>query len=243
MDFKLYKVGGYVRDKMLGIKSNDIDYTVVASKVNGITTDAIFNTFVDYLKDKGFKIFQIRPEFFTIRARFHDNNEVADFVLARKEIGYKEGTRQPIVVAGNLYDDLYRRDFTINAIAENTEGGIIDYFNGVDDLEKGIIRSVYPDSLKTFIDDPLRILRALRFAHRFNFTLDKNIEQAITDFDISLMKKVSDERIMVELDKMLKTNTLRFFDTLNLLKKLNYDLYNYILTRDFYFKTTTKKKK
>ncbi|TDI23055.1 CCA tRNA nucleotidyltransferase, partial [Acinetobacter baumannii] len=69
---------------------------------------------------------------------------VADFVMARKEIGYVEGTRTPIVKPGTLYDDLERRDFTLNAMARDSDGTIIDYFNGLDDLKKGYLRTPLP---------------------------------------------------------------------------------------------------
>ena len=86
---------------------------------------------------------------------------VADFVMARKEVGYIPNTRTPIVEPGNLYDDLSRRDFTVNALAKDPDTGeIIDYFGGLEDIKKKLLRTPLPP----FDDDPLRILRGIRFS-------------------------------------------------------------------------------
>lgn len=118
----LFEVGGSVRDGLLGIKNHDQDFIFVLDKAEFEQHQAIslaFSFMEQWLLEQGFRLFLKSPEFLTIRAKFPPPQErlVSDFVLARKELGYKPGTRQPIAVPGTLADDLRRRDFTINAIA------------------------------------------------------------------------------------------------------------------------------
>ena len=130
--FKFYEVGGCVRDEILGLKSKDIDYVAVPSDdllKDVSSAHTMFGILEGYLKEEGFELFLVTPDCFTIRAKFPKNHKyqgVADFVMARKEIGYVEGTRTPIVVPGTLKDDLERRDFTVNAMAKGDDGEIID---------------------------------------------------------------------------------------------------------------------
>ena len=141
---QIFKVGGCVRDGILGIDSKDIDFTFVLDNLDR-TVEEGFNIMTQWLEHKEFTIFLSTPEMFTIRAKFPkgDPNEglVADFVLARKEVGYKEGTRQPILELGTLEDDLVRRDFTLNALAISQDGTLIDLFGGQEDLRKGLLRT------------------------------------------------------------------------------------------------------
>lgn len=116
--FKFYEVGGKVRDELLGLTNKDIDYVAVpceeALKEN-LTTCDMFQLLWEHLIAEKFEIFLVTPDCYTIRARFPEGYKyqgVADFVMARKEVGYIPGTRTPIVEPGNLYDDLSRRDFT-----------------------------------------------------------------------------------------------------------------------------------
>ena len=166
--FKFYEVGGKVRDEILEIESKDVDYVAVPGEdplKNISSAHAMFRLLEEYLKIEGFEIFLSTPDCFTIRAKFpkdHKYQGVADFVMARKEVGYIPGTRTPMVVPGSLYDDLERRDFTLNALAKDEDGKIIDFFNGLKHLKSGQL--VTPlDCEVTFNDDPLRILRAIRF--------------------------------------------------------------------------------
>ena len=143
-----------------------------------------------------------------------DDNEglVADFVMARKETGYIEGTRKPILELGTLEDDLIRRDFTVNALAEDIDGTIIDLFNGLDDLKKGILRTP-TDAMVTMMDDPLRILRALRFTITKDFTMSDDLWEAMQQPNVlqKMELTVSGERIREEVSKMFKFNTVRSF--------------------------------
>jgi poly(A) polymerase len=213
---KIFKVGGCVRDQFLGIDSKDIDFTFVLDNLDR-TVEEGFQIMTQYMEHKEFTIFLSTPEMFTIRAKFPkgDPNEglVADFVLARKEIGYKPGTRQPILELGTIEDDLMRRDFTLNAMAISEDGHLIDLFGGKDDLDAKMLRTPL-DARITMMDDPLRILRALRFSITKGFKIHPDIFKAMRQQDIleKLKITVSAERIREEIFKMMKhdtTETLR----------------------------------
>jgi len=210
---QIFKVGGCVRDGILGIDSKDIDFTFVLDNLDR-TVEEGFDIMTQWLEHKEFTIFLSTPEMFTIRAKFPkgDPNEglVADFVLARKEVGYKEGTRQPILELGTLEDDLVRRDFCCNALAEDKDGKIIDLFGGIEDLRRGLLRTPL-DAHITMMDDPLRFLRALRFSITKGFDIHFDIIAAMTQPEIleKLEKVVSAERIREEVFKMMKADTIK----------------------------------
>lgn len=244
--FTFYEVGGKVRDELLGLESKDIDYVVVSNsediedyKENILL---LFNKLSDYLKEEGYQIFLETPDCYTIRAKFpkgHINEVIcADFVLARKEVGYKEGTREPIVVPGTLYDDLHRRDFTINAIAKDINGVLHDPFNGQEDLKNMILKTPIRGDI-TFTDDPLRLLRAFRFKITKGFRFDIDIFNYLQGFDYSnKFNVVSEERIREELYKCFKHNSL---ETIKLLCFFT-ELREYILTRtNLWLKPTNEK--
>jgi len=210
--FTFYEVGGKVRDELLGLESKDIDYVAVPDddilKIAD-TADYMFTILEQYLSSKGFDIFLSTRECFTIRAKVPGENIVADFVMARKEVGYVQGTRTPIVEPGTLYDDLMRRDFTVNAIAKAHDGTLIDPFGGQRDLRAGLLRTPMDPKL-TFNDDPLRLLRAIRFSITKNFHMHPDVWKAVRYFDYTnLMPVVSEERIREELYKCFKHDTLR----------------------------------
>ena len=213
---QIFKVGGAVRDSILGIDSKDIDFTFVLDNLDR-TVEEGFDIMTQWLEHKEFTIFLSTPEMFTIRAKFPkgDPNEglVADFVLARKEVGYKEGTRQPILELGTLEDDLVRRDFTLNALAISQDGNLIDLFGGQEDLVKGILITPLRAD-KTMMDDPLRFLRALRFSITKGFDIHHSIFMAMQQPDIleKLEKVVSAERIREEVFKMMKHDTVASLD-------------------------------
>lgn len=151
-DFKFYEVGGKIRDELLGLTNKDVDYVAVPteavySKIHPCEAQLMFKALKSYLEEQKFEIFLVTPECYTIRAKFPEGYKyqgVADFVMARKEV---PGTRIPIVEPGNLYDDLSRRDFTINAMAK--DGEIVDYFTGKDDISNALIRTPL-DPIVTF---------------------------------------------------------------------------------------------
>jgi len=209
---KLFEVGGCVRDELLGVHTNDIDFTFVLNDLNQ-TVEQGFIQMQTFLKDNKFKIFLETPDCFTIRAMFPQDHThqglVADFVMARKEVGVIPGTRRPILELGTLEDDLIRRDFTLNAMAKDLDGNIIDLFNGKKALEDKILITPL-DPITTFMDDPLRMIRALRFSITKGFTIHPSVWKAI--FTPGLLDKleevVSQERIREELQKMFKHDTI-----------------------------------
>ena len=217
----MYEVGGKVRDEILEIESKDVDYVAVPGEdllkdVN--SAHSMFNILEGYLKEEGFEIFLVTSDCFTIRAKFpqgHKYSGVADFVMARKEVGYIPGTRTPLVVPGTLYDDLERRDFTLNALAKDDDGNIIDYFGGLEHLRKGYLKTPV-DCKITFDDDPLRILRAIRFCITKGFFISPYMDGVMQDYDYETkMPVVSVERIREELYKCFKHDTIKTLKTLH----------------------------
>ena len=209
----LFEVGGCVRDEILGVHTNDIDFTFVLDDLNQ-TVEQGFSIMQQFLSDNNFRIFLETPDCFTIRAMFPQGHTheglVADFVMARREVGVIPGTRRPILELGTLEDDLIRRDFTVNAMARDLDGNIIDLFNGRQALEDGVL--VTPlDPIQTFMDDPLRMIRALRFSVTRGFTIAPSVWDAI--FTPGLLDRleevVSQERIREELTKMFRHDTLQ----------------------------------
>ena len=203
---KLYLNGGYVRDKLLSIKPKDKDYTVI--------TKMSFPNLVKEVEKVG-EIFQTKTEFLTIRAKI--DGEVVDLVLARSEDDYTDG-RHPnkVVRVNNLEDDSKRRDFTINAMYLDNEGEVVDFHNGRDDLKRKIIRCVgVPE--ERFKEDYLRILRAVRFALRFEFGIEMHTLDAMLHYSNGL-KNISSDRIREELNKCLIYNPQETIFYIHLLK-------------------------
>lgn len=252
--YQIYAVGGCVRDQLLGINSNDIDFCFVINQNQGetISIEDGFQMMKQWLQNEGFKIFLETPNMLTIRAKFPSkttysnfyNGTTADFVLARKEISYDINSRKPVVEIGTLEDDLLRRDFTINAMAKDLDGNIIDLFNGQEDLHERILRTPR-DAKLTLLDDPLRILRALRFCVTRHLTIHGDIIDAMHNEIIQdkLFNVVSSDRIRDELTKMFKYSTPR---TLDLLNKINEQIPHFInlLFKDgLWLKPTSEKVK
>ena len=242
-DFNFYEVGGKIRDEFLGLPNKDVDYVAVPSEellLKFTQASDMFNVLDAYLMSKNFEIFLRTPDCYTIRAKFpkdHEYSGVADFVMARKEIGYIPNTRTPIVVPGTLYDDLSRRDATVNALAKDRDGNIIDFFNGLDDLKKGLIKTPL-DCKITIEDDPLRILRYLRFSITKGFTIDEELEFEMFHYDYELkMCVVSNQRIRDELFKCFKHDTLKTIKLLTKFEKLR----DYVFTHtDLWLKPTNE---
>jgi tRNA nucleotidyltransferase/poly(A) polymerase len=242
---KIYKVGGCVRDKLLGLESKDIDFTFVLDNLNQ-TVEGGFNIMTQWLECHGFEIFLSTPSCFTIRAKFPKNHQyegmVADFVLSRKEVGYIPGTRKPILRLGTLEDDLVRRDFTVNAMAEDEDGNIIDPFDGMWALEhKMLITPV--DARITMLDDPLRLLRAFRFHITKDFTISPRIwETCFMDFVLDKLELVvSQDRIRDEIYKMMKHNTIKTLELFMEIQRYNPRLLNIMFKDNLWLKPTTEK--
>jgi len=192
----VFVIGGYVRDAILQRPSKDIDFVVAGSGIElaelvakklGATKVSFFKTYgTAMINHKGFDL---------------------EFVGARKE-SYNRDSRNPIVEDGTLEDDQKRRDFTINAMAislnDENYGALIDPFDGINDLEQGIIKTpLCPDI--TFSDDPLRMMRAVRFASQLNFTINPEAFKALKE-NKERIKIITQERITEELNKIILSN-------------------------------------
>jgi tRNA nucleotidyltransferase (CCA-adding enzyme) len=193
MTVKIYKVGGCVRDKILGMRSKDIDFSVEASSYDEMRS---------YIAEHG-TIFLETPEYLTIRAKI--GKEAADFVLARKDGAYHDGRRPDTVEPGQLIDDLRRRDFTMNSIAEAPDGSYIDPFDGIGDIGRKLIRCVGSPQ-ERFSEDALRMLRAIRFSITKRFKINTE-EVVFIQQNGHLLKNVSAERIREELHKCFSCDT------------------------------------
>jgi len=192
-----YVIGGFVRDFILKRgDAKDIDVVAVGSGI------ALAKAVAKLLPNKP-KV-QVFKTYGTAMLRFNDIE--IEFVGARKE-SYNEDSRNPVVENGTLEDDQNRRDFTINALAlslnEDTFGDLLDPFNGISDLENKIIRTpLNPDI--TYSDDPLRMMRAIRFATQLNFTIEKESLDAISRSS-KRIEIITKERIVVELNKIIES--------------------------------------
>ena len=198
LGLECYVVGGYVRDLFLERPSNDIDVVVVGS---GIQVASELKNILG--KKAHLSVFK---NFGTAQVKYRDTE--VEFVGARKE-SYSHDSRKPIVEDGTLEDDQNRRDFTINAMAvclnKDRLGELVDPFGGVDDLWDGIIRTPLDPNI-TFSDDPLRMMRCVRFATQLNFFIDDETFAAL-ERNAERIKIISGERIAEELNKIMMTKT------------------------------------
>lgn len=230
-----YVVGGFVRDYLLGIKNDDIDIVVEGSGIK----------FAQSFAEKiGGKV-SFFENYGTAMVKYRDLE--IEFVGARKEF-YERGSRKPIVEEGTLYDDISRRDFTINAMAislnDENYGCLIDYFNGFEDLQNKIIKTPLDPDI-TFSDDPLRMFRAVRFISKLpKFTLNQDAYDGIKrNKERSII--LSRERITMEIDKILNAhaplNSLTLLNDLGLweyafpnnpFSELNVNVINNISNKD-----------
>ena len=196
LDFPTYVVGGWVRDVLLKRKRKikDIDFVCIGSGIE--LAEKICNE----LGDKA--ILKVFKNFGTAMISFDGDNY--EFVGARKE-SYRKDSRKPIVEDGTLEDDQNRRDFTINAMSiqlnKENYGFLIDPFNGKDDLRKKLIKTPLNANI-TYNDDPLRMMRAIRFATELGFSIEENSYKSITR-NATRLSIISQERITEELNKII----------------------------------------
>ncbi|MDW8273427.1 MAG: HD domain-containing protein [Chitinophagales bacterium] len=194
LQVETYVVGGYVRDQLLGRPCKDIDFVCVGEGTAlAKAVAALLSPDIQVVVYKNFGT-----------ANFKWAGMDIEFVGARKE-SYRSDSRKPIVEQGSLMDDQYRRDFTINALAislnQENYGQIVDSFGGLKDLENKIIRTPLDPDV-TFSDDPLRMMRAIRFATQLDFDIFPETYQAISR-NASRLSIVSQERITDELNKII----------------------------------------
>lgn len=184
--YEAYAVGGCVRDSYLGLSPHDWDITTNALPHQ---VKSLFRRTIDVGIQHGTVVIMIGDEGYEVTTYRID--------------GEYEDSRHPkeVTFTSNLEEDLKRRDFTINAMAYSEKTGIIDLFNGIDDLNNGIIRAV-GDAKERFAEDALRMLRALRFSARFGYTIEKDTKDAIRELAPTLAN-ISAERIREELEKLI----------------------------------------
>ena len=188
-NIKIFVVGGLVRDLLLGVKDLDIDIVVEANAIN----------FAKVLSDKfvtheGFKTATIEKGGFKI-----------DLATARKEY-YKKPAALPQITPATIREDLFRRDFTINAMAislnKDNFKELVDFYNGQKDLKDKKIRVLHD---KSFIDDPTRIFRAIRFQKRLEFEIEPHTQKLMADaINLGMIEKLKAQRIKKEMDLFLK---------------------------------------
>ena len=198
LGYPVYVVGGYVRDLLLKRPSKDIDFVCVGSGIDLARRSA--KDLSPSLKVNVYKNFGT--------AQFQYAGLELEFVGARKE-SYRSDSRKPIVEDGTLEDDQHRRDFTINAMAiglnSDNFGKLIDPFDGLGDIKRKIIRTPLDPAI-TFSDDPLRMLRAIRFASQLNYDIEADTFSALMD-QAGRIKIISQERITDELNKIIMSPT------------------------------------
>jgi len=188
-----YIVGGPVRDKLLGIPNYDMDFAIEGDGIK----------FAEALNKKLKGKLTVYRAFGTATIEFKGKR--ADIVTARKET-YKYPAAYPAVKPGSIKDDLFRRDFTINAMAiglnKKNSGRLVDFYGGQKDLKKGIIRVLHD---KSFMDDPTRIFRAIRFSVRFGFKIEPHTKKLIKKAILGgFLGEVNAGRIRKEIELFLK---------------------------------------
>lgn len=215
---KPYLVGGAVREIVRGFpdKIKDWDFSIEADS---------YEQMRDWIVFQGFEIFVETPQYMTIRARasasfyfagMDMSGRTFDFALCRTDGEYSDGRRPDSVEVASLETDLSRRDFTMNAMAMGEDGVIIDPYNGRDSIEYKEIRLV--GGTERLLEDPLRMLRAIRFHLQLGFYLDDEIWAFLADgHNTHLLKKVDENRIRDEITKCFKLDTYETMVTLQML--------------------------
>jgi poly(A) polymerase len=192
----VFVIGGYVRDAILQRPSKDIDFVIAGSGIElaELVAKKLGATKVSFFKNYG-------------TAMINHKGFDLEFVGARKE-SYNRESRNPIVEDGTLEDDQKRRDFTINAMAislnKDNYGTLIDPFGGINHLEEGIIKTPLDPDI-TFSDDPLRMMRAVRFASQLNFNIDSDVFKALKA-NKDRIEIITQERITDEMNKIILSN-------------------------------------
>ena len=204
LGYQAYVVGGAVRDMLLNVETNDVDITT--------------NMPIEEIK-KHFETKDTGSDFFSVTIYYLDNYyEITNF---RYDMAYYDHRHPDVGLVNNYYEDSKRRDFTINALALDSNHNVIDYHNGLDDLNKHIIRAIGVAD-KRFQEDALRILRALYFSSKLDFNIEEATLAAIIK-NKKLLSKLSHERIIYYVIKLLYSKTDKGIDYIN-----KYDLFEFI---------------
>ena len=208
LNINIYLVGGALRDSFLGAKSYDYDFAIE-------TTPKVHYYIASYLSNMINAEFKYNDYYNT--AKFELNGLDIDLIMARKEF-YDKPACTPLIKPSSIIDDLKRRDFTINSMAYDLrKNSLIDIFNGKEDLKKGVIRILHE---KSFIDDPIRIFRAIKYSSRFKFYYDdltkKLIDKALKEGYINLIPM---QRIKKEVSDILNEKNLKY--SLELINEIN----------------------
>ncbi|MBR2526020.1 CCA tRNA nucleotidyltransferase, partial [bacterium] len=193
---KLFFVGGFVRDELLGIKSHDIDLTYVGNAV-------------EFAKTLDYEITQINEEFGSVHLKI--GSKTFDITSTRTE-NYPQKGHLPVVdkIGCSLKEDVKRRDFTVNAIAKNCQSGeIVDYVGGREDLKNKKLRVLHD---KSFIDDPTRIIRGLKFSVRFGFEPEEHTKNLQEDYLKHVNYDISFKRLKDELKDAFNINKQEVLD-------------------------------
>ena len=208
---KLYYIGGIVRDKLLGVPSLDVDITYVGNAI-------------EYCSKFG-EVIQENPAFGTVRVNV--DGRVIDFASTRAEVYEKKGHLPVVTKIGcSLEEDVMRRDFTVNALAMSVSTGeIVDYVGGLEDLKSKLLRVLHEES---FIDDPTRIIRALKFRARFGFELEEYTRRLQEDYLAHINYDMSYKRVKKELIETFNLNSQRAFEIF-----VNEDIYKLVSPRKF----------
>lgn len=227
---KFYRVGGCNRDEILGIRTKDVDFAVDMTEdfKGDLKALDMFEVMKAKLISDGFEEFVNTPDKFTWRAKvpaghpLEAETRVADFVMCRKEGPYSDGRHPDFVVMGDLFDDLARRDFTVNAIAKDIDGNFIDPHGGLKDLEDRVLRFV-GDAEQRIREDGLRVIRGMRFhvTKGLEFA-PETIEAFQSDFAAECLGRpsISHETMRDELVKMFKVDTMLTLELFNTFPKL-----------------------
>lgn len=203
----IYLVGGAIRDTILNNQINDFDFVVVGMQ---------YEEMINYLEENNKKILHRNDKFFNVRVKDIKTGIVEDYSLCRKD-NYTLDDKYCDITIGNLNSDLSRRDFTMNAIAYNiNDKKYIDMFGGITHIKEKIIKCVGDPRLR-FIEDPVRILRCIRFSIKYDFKIDKSIIFAIKQNKngiIDAIDRTPTSRLANEFNKCLLLDNFKMFEVL-----------------------------
>lgn len=219
--FTYYKVGGCVRDYVMGVPCKDIDLLAIGGSFEDLEKDVI---------KQGGTIYISKPEFLTIRCNYPKIGP-CDIRLARKDGDYSDGRRpDKVFLADDVRDDINTRDFTMNALLQDLESGeVIDYVGGLNDIQNRTINTV-GKAVDRFEEDYLRLLRAVRFSITKGFDISLDIHDCLTDPKmIKGLENVSIERIYEEMYRCFKYDTLGTLRFLEIYNELRETLFSGIL--------------